>query len=130
MSGLQRALAVLAVATAASCSHETSPSLSIDVTGESLVATSTEPNAESLCCCRVRGNVRNTSSITVDVFIDFEATGAAGRLGTALDWVPSIPPGEQASFDAPGILAACQQVTTITPHHRISGHFFGKSGGQ
>jgi hypothetical protein len=125
------ALVVLLVTVAATgCSHETGPSLSVEVSGESLVPTSDVANAAAACCCRVRGSVRNTSSIAVDVFINFEVAGAAGPLGAALDWVPSIGPGEQSSFDAVGILAPCQQVTGLTPHHGLTGHFVGSSGGQ
>jgi hypothetical protein len=112
------------------CGHETGPSLSIAVANESLASSSTEANAASLCCCRVRGTVRNTSSIAVDVFIDYEATSAAGPLGPALDWVPNLGPGDEAAFDAPGILAPCKQVTGFTGRHRITGVFAGSSGGQ
>lgn len=127
--GRRSALTALVIATALTgCSHETGPSLSIAVEGEFLAPSSSVPNAESVCCCRVRGTVRNTSSISVHVNIRFEAAGATGPLGTAIDWVPNLVPGGQATFDAPGIIAPCAQVTTITGRHRITGDFAGSGG--
>jgi len=123
------ALVVLMVATAwTGCSHETGPSLSIEVESAILAPSSTAANAQSLCCCRVHGTVRNTSSIPVHININFDAAGAAGALGLAFDWVPNVAPGAQASFDAPGIIAPCSQVTSITGHHGITGVFVGSGG--
>ncbi|HET7293929.1 MAG TPA: hypothetical protein VFM88_16000 [Vicinamibacteria bacterium] len=109
-------------------SHETGPALSIEVEGETLVPSSSEPNASSLCCCRVRGTVRNTSSITIHANLNFDAGGAAGPLGTALDWVPNIAPGAGAPFVAVGISAPCSQVTTITGRHFLTGVYIGSGG--
>ena len=127
--GPRAAVVALMFATAWSgCSHETGPSLSIEVKGEVLAPSSSLPNAASLCCCRVRGTVRNTSSIAVHVNINFDAQSAAGFLGTAIDWVPNLAPGAQASFDAPGIIAPCAQVTAIKGRHGITGVFTGSGG--
>ena len=117
------AFATLIVGTAlTSCrSHETGPSLSVVVESETLVPSSSDANVASLCCCRVRGTVRNTSSIAVHINLNFEARGAGGPLGTALDWVPNVAPGAQAPFDAVGIVAPCAQVTAITGRHRLTG---------
>ncbi len=123
------ALATLTIGTAwTGCSHETGPSLSIAVESEFLAPSQSVPNAESVCCCRVRGTIRNTSSISVHVNINFDVQGSTGPLGTAIDWVPNVAPGAQASFDAPGIIAPCTQVTTITGRHRITGIFLGSGG--
>ncbi len=109
-----------------SCGHEMGPSLSVDVESERLVSTSSLPNAASLCCCRVRGNVRNTSSISVHVNLNFEARDPGdASLGTAIDWVPNLAPGASAPFDAAGILAPCSQVGTLTGRHRITGVYAG-----
>jgi hypothetical protein len=127
--GRRAAFAALMVATAwTGCSHETGPSLSIEVENAVLAPSSSIANAASICCCRVRGTVRNTSSITVDVNINFDSQGAAGGLGTAIDWVRNLESGAQASFDAPGIIAPCEQVTAITGRHRITGVFTGSGG--
>jgi len=111
------------------CKHETGPALSVEVEGETLAPTSSLANAASLCCCRVRGTVVNTSSIAVHVNINFDARAADGSgLGTALDWVPNLAPGARAPFDAAGILAPCSRVTSITGHHNITGVFTGSGG--
>ena len=129
MTGARAALVALMVATAwAGCSHETGPSLSVEVEEAVLVPSSSAPDATSLCCCRVHGTVRNTSSIEVHVNIVFDAQGTAGPLGPAIDWVPNVAPGALASFDAAGILGPCAQVTGITGRHRITGVFTGSGG--
>jgi hypothetical protein len=129
---LLRAAALAAMmigAASTSCSHETGPALSVEVEGETLAPTSALANAASLCCCRVRGTVRNTSSIAVHVNVNFDARGADGAgLGTALDWVPNLLPGARAPFDAAGILAPCSSVTSITGRHLITGVFTGSGG--
>ena len=109
-------------------SHETGPSLSMVVETTTLVPSSSEVDAASLCCCRVRGTLRNTSSITVHVNVNFDAQGATGLLGTALDWVPNVAPGALAPFEAVGISAACSQVTGITGRHFLTGVFVGSGG--
>jgi hypothetical protein len=108
------------------CHHETGPSLSIVVESRSLAPTLTEPNASSQCCCRVRGTVRNTSTIAVHVNVNFEARDADGRsLGTALDWIPNLAPDGRASFDAVGILGPCSVVKTLTDRHLLTGVYTG-----
>jgi hypothetical protein len=107
-------LAAAAAAVLAACSHTVGPSLSVSIEGRRLEPSSTVPNAANICCCRVRGSVKNTSSIAVNVEVRFHTKDATGKdLGTALDWVPSVPAGGTKSFDAAGIIAVCSQVASI-----------------
>ena len=133
--GLSRARAVLrpvALATVmmgaitTGCSHEMGPTLSFVVENEGLVPSSSLPNASSLCCCRVRGTVRNTSTIAVHINLNFEGRDANGvSLGTALDFVANLPPGGRAPFDAAGILAPCSRVVSLSRHHLVTGVYTG-----
>jgi hypothetical protein len=98
----------------AACKHTVGPSLVVSIEGRRLEPSSTVPNAVNICCCRVRGTVRNTSSIPVNVEVRFHTKDASGKdLGTALDWVPGIAAGGTKTFDAAGIIAVCSQVATI-----------------
>ncbi|RPJ84995.1 MAG: hypothetical protein EHM13_02450 [Acidobacteria bacterium] len=98
----------------AACKHTVGPSLTVVIEGRRLEPSSTVPNAANICCCRVRGTIRNTSTIAVNVEVRFHSKDSAGKdLGTALDWVPNIPAGASKTFDAPGIIALCSQVATI-----------------
>ena len=104
--------------------HQTGPSLSFVVETQNLAPTSTEPNAASVCCCRVRGTVRNTSSIPIHVNLNFDARTAAGAsLGSALDFAANIPPGASAPYDAAGIFGACAQVASVRANHLVTGVF-------
>jgi hypothetical protein len=106
--------------------HETGPSLTFTVEGESLAPSSTLPDAAAHCCCRVRGTVVNTSAISVHVNLNFQGRDAAGAsLGTAIDFVPNIPPGGRAEFEAAGITAACSRVARLEPVHHVTGVFVG-----
>jgi len=132
LPGGNAAAYLLALATGVaslSCrSHETGPALSISVEGENLVPTQDVANAAAVCCCRVRGSVRNTSSIPVHVNIFFDARGASGSLGAALDWVRNIDPGATKPYEAVGIVAACADVTSLTAQHSITGIYTGSGG--
>ncbi len=129
LSGARAALpplvfaAVMVAAILTGCSrHATGPSLSFAVESERLVPSSSLPNAASVCCCRVRGTVRNTSSIAVHLNLNFSGRdGRGASLGTALDFVPNVPPGGQASFDAAGIIAPCSQVASLGRQHFVTG---------
>jgi hypothetical protein len=116
------ALAVVLAAFAGCSDHETGPSLSFVVESQGLAASSTVPNASAVCCCRVRGTVRNTSSIPVHLNLNFDGRSASGAsLGTAMDFVANLPPGERASFEAVGIIAPCDQVATLVGRHNVTG---------
>lgn len=125
---LMRSLAIAAVAVAVSAcgEHETGPSLSFVVEGETLAPSSTLPDAAAQCCCRVRGTVVNTSSIAIHVNVNFQGRDAGGAsLGTALDFIPNIPPGGRAPFEAAGISAACARVASLDRSHNVTGVFLG-----
>jgi len=108
------------------CSHEMGPSLSFVVESEGLEPSSSLPNARSLCCCRVRGTVRNTSSIAVHVNLNFQGRdGSGASLGTAIDFVANVLPGDRASLDAVGILAPCSRVVSLSRQHLVTGVFTG-----
>lgn len=104
-------LAAGLAAVLAACKHTVGPTLTVAIEGRRLEPSSTVPNARNICCCRVRGTVRNTSSIPVNVEVRFHSRDANGKdLGTALDWVENVSPGASKPFDAPGIIALCSQV--------------------
>jgi hypothetical protein len=112
-------LAATALA-AGGCRHPTGPSLSVEIESARLVPTAQAAGAESLCCCRVRGTVLNTSGIPVHVSARFHATGEDGRaVGTALDFLPDVSPWERRLFDAVGIQEACARVSRIESIPRI-----------
>lgn len=119
MTPLSRVVVALVLAAAAAsflaaCKHTVGPSLNVTIENRRLEPSSTVPNAANICCCRVKGTVKNTSSVAVNVEVRFHTKDATGKdLGTALDWVPNIPAGGSKTFDAPGIIAICSQVASI-----------------
>jgi hypothetical protein len=106
------------------CQHETGPSLTFVVEDQRLEPTSSV--SSTLCCCRVKGHVRNTSSIVVNINLAFPATDAQNEsLGAALDFVEAVQPGELREFDAAGLFAPCPQVRNVTSSHQVTGVFVG-----
>jgi hypothetical protein len=119
------ALGALALA---ACSHLTGPPLSASIESQQLVPTSDFPDATALCCCRVRGTVRNTSSITAHISLRFHATNVEGQdVGTAMDYLVSVPAGESRAYDAAGIFEACSRVSSVTPDVLVVGLFEAQS---
>ena len=116
------ALALVAVAVG-SCSHETGPSLSAVIDSQRLVPTSTQPNASTLCCCRVQGTVRNTSSIAAHISLrwDVWVKDQAKASFQPLDFQPNVPAGASRAYDAAGLLAACSEVAKIEPNLQVIG---------
>ena len=107
------AAAVFVAVAFAACSHATGPSLTVTVVSRTLEPSSTVANASAICCCRVRGTIKNTSSITVNVDVRFQAKDKSGTsVGTALDWVPGIAAGQSKAYDAIGFTVVC---STIDP---------------
>ena len=107
-----------------SCKDTTGPALTADIGSYRLVPSSDVANASRICCCRVQGTVLNTSPITVHVSLQFRATGRDGSdIGTALDYVPDIPPGDSRPYDAPGIFQPCNQVASVEPDVLVVGLF-------
>jgi hypothetical protein len=108
------------------CHHETGPSLSFVVDSQALAPSSSLPNASSLCCCRVKGTVRNTSTIALHINLNFQGFDTSGALlGTAIDFVSNVPPGGKADFDAAGILAPCSRVVKLSGQHLVTGVYTG-----
>ena len=122
---VRAALVSLALAgSLGACQHQTGPSLSFVVEDQRLESTSTV--SSTLCCCRVKGHVRNTSSIVVNINLNFPAVDAQNNaLGSGLDFVEAVQPGQLRTFDAAGIFAPCSQVKTVTGVHQITGVFVG-----
>jgi hypothetical protein len=120
-----RALVVvglLAAVGSSSCSHTTGPSLTAEIVSEFLEPTSTIAGADTICCCRVQGVVRNTSSIPVHLDLSWTALDdGGGSLGTAMDVVANVEPGESRPFDAAGIFASCSRVAERKFYLRIIG---------
>ncbi|HEY3383782.1 MAG TPA: FxLYD domain-containing protein [Vicinamibacterales bacterium] len=109
------AAALVAAVAITACSQVTGPSLTVSIETRQLAPSSTAvANADTICCCHVRGTVKNTSSIPVHVDIRFHVKDSSGNDFTALDWVRDIPAGGSKPYDAAGIIAPCKQVTTIT----------------
>ena len=113
------------------CSHETGPALSAVVDEEYLAPTLEAPDAAQRCCCRVRGAIRNTSSIDVHVSLRWRITDLAGKdVGTAIDFVPNIKPGDSRAFDAAGIYTPCANVKTFERDVLVIGLYHDDTGGQ
>jgi hypothetical protein len=116
-----------------SCDHVTGPALSAEVVEETLVpsvdqgagAASTPPaDPNKVCCCRIEGSVRNTSSIPVNVSLRWKATNKdGGAIGTALSYVENIPVGEQKPFAAAGIFQSCSRVSHLERTQFVIGIF-------
>jgi hypothetical protein len=133
-----------------SCNHVVGPALSARIESVDLRPTATVDtiaNPSSICCCRVHGTVRNTSEIVVDVSLRFHVATLDGKCATppspwpgvgptpepvsdqngctAQDFQASVPPGASREFSAPGIFAACSNVSvpSILPDVRVIGHF-------
>jgi len=105
-----------------SCGHTTGLSLTAEIVSESLEPTSTIDGADTICCCRVQGVVRNTSSIPVHLDLSWAALDSSGgSLGTAMDVVANVDPGESRPFDAAGIFASCSRVVERKFYLRIIG---------
>ncbi len=105
------AIAIVVAASLLACTQAAGPSLSVAIEGQSLQPTdATQPG---LCCCRVVGNVRNTSSIPVNVETRFFATGPKSATLVAVDWVTNVAPNAAAPFNAPGFTVPCSQVSNV-----------------
>jgi hypothetical protein len=127
-----RSLVVLAVALAsygASCDHVAGPELSAEIETQVLVPTATEEEADPLepsaiCCCRVTGSVRNTSSIPINVSLRFNGYNVdGGAVGTAVAYVENIPAGGTGSYSAAGIFSACDRLSRVEASQFVLGVF-------
>jgi hypothetical protein len=108
---LVAALAVVAISQA--CNHITGPSLTAVIERRDLVPTSTSTAVDpsSICCCKVTGTIRNTSSVPVNISFRFVATNKDGKnVGTAVDWQANVDVNATRNFTADGIYEACSRV--------------------
>jgi len=113
----------------ASCDHVAGPELSAEIVSQDLLPTATieeaapfEPSA--ICCCRVTGSVRNTSSIPVNVSLRFNGFNLdGGAVGTAVAYVENIPPGGSGAYTAAGIFSACDRITRVEASQFVLGVF-------
>ena len=105
-----------------SCKHATGPSLSAVLESQSLSPTMPGDTTGARCCCRVTGTVRNTSSVGAHISLRFRANDRSGKdIGTAVDLVANVKPGEARPYDAAGILVPCSQVGKTEPDVLVIG---------
>jgi hypothetical protein len=113
----------------ASCDHVAGPALSAEIVAQDLVPTATVQEADpfapaDICCCRVDGRVRNTSSIPVNVSLRFNGYNQdGGAVGTAVAYVENVPAGGTSSFNAAGIFAACSHISRVEATQFVLGVF-------
>src|SRR5271169_4932099 len=137
--------ALVAMATGA-CSHTTGPSLSAQLVSQQLVPTITMPqivntsgvgpisDPASLCCCRVVGAVRNTSSVPVNLNLFFHATTTDGQCPgdvqntqngcTGQDSLVNVAAGATVNYSAAGILKPCSAVSAVSLDMTVTGIWF------
>jgi hypothetical protein len=132
VKNVTRALFVVVLAVSgygASCDHVVGPDLSAEIESQSLIPTATVEEADpfepsNICCCRVIGSVRNTSSIPVNVSLRFNATNLdGGAVGQAVAYVENIPVGGSKPYEAPGIFSACSRIGAVVPSEFVIGIF-------
>jgi len=81
-----------------------------------------EQAARNICCCLVVGTVKNTSSITAHIELQFPATTSQGQnAGVAVDLEKNVDSQIVRAFSAVGIQAACNtlSLTQITADQRV-----------
>lgn len=136
MSGtlvVQKAIAGAAAVlllTLGGCEHPTAPPLSIAVEGEALAPTSDLAGANTTCCCRVRGFVRNTSAIPLNVRLDYIGYRADGTPvpGQGIAVIVQLPEGGRRAFDAPGLFESCAGIARTTRIETLRGIFLPPEG--
>lgn len=122
-------VALAVVGYGASCDHVAGPELSAEIVSRDLMPTATAEEADpfapaDICCCRVRGLVRNTSSIPVNVSLRFNGYNRdGGNVGTAVAYVENIPPGGTGTYDAASLFSACSRITRVEATQFVLGVF-------
>lgn len=118
------AVLTLALAGAAACDFTTGPDLVVEFTtqaGQAVppaapVLQSTAAGGENfICCCRVIGRAINASEVPVHVTLKFEAfqDGEEDPIGTAVQFLDAMQPGEDRDVAAPGFLRACDTIDEV-----------------
>lgn len=119
------AASAAALALAAACSNPVGPPLSVEVVSQRLVptasATATGPQIgapivpANICCCRVKGEVRNTGTVTSHIqlvwMLNPQARLARPSVGQGRDFLRDVMPGETRTFDAAGLFEACSKLS-------------------
>ena len=152
MKGLRRTRALVGLAAGAvawACTHTTGPSLSAELVSKQLVPTLTLPqivntsavggteDPASMCCCRVQGTVRNTSSVAVNINMFFHATTTDGQCPglventqggcTGQASLVNVAAGATADYSAAGILKPCDSVSSVALSMTVTGIWFPTS---
>jgi hypothetical protein len=70
-----------------------------------------EQASRNICCCLVVGTVKNTSSITAHIELQFPATSLGQNVGTAVDLEKDVASQAVRAFSAVGIQAACNKLS-------------------
>lgn len=114
----------LALLAGSACDHVQGPSLSAVIESQSLAPSATTANAASICCCRVKGTARNTSSIPVNISLRFRGKNAqGGDVGVGVAYLQNVPAGGRADYDAAGIFEACAKVAKVEASLEVQGLF-------
>lgn len=107
------AAVALAGALAMACQNGvTGPSLSATIQTISLSPTVKLPAGENICCCHVVGTVKNNSSVTAHIRLEFTAKKDGGTIGQAMVLEKEVGSGAVRSFEAPGMFAPCSSIDT------------------
>jgi len=117
---MSRQLAVLAVAClgagalSISCedavveSFTDGPSLKVEVDSLALAPTGSDPGG---CCCTIVGRAVNLSAVAVHATIKVEAFATeSAPIGTAVDFMEDLQPGEERRIRASGLLMPCSTI--------------------
>ena len=121
---LPLAASAAALALAGACTNLVGPPLTVEVLSQRLEptasATSTTPQfgapivPAAICCCRVKGQVRNTGTVTSHIELTWELSPSArltrASIGQARDFLRDVQPGETRTFDAAGLFEACNKI--------------------
>ena len=85
-----------------------------DDTGDPFTLQATTGNP-AFCCCRVAGRVVNESTVPIHALLKFHACedGELFRIGTAVEFVAEVVPGEDRQFSATGLLMPCDDIDRV-----------------
>lgn len=105
------------------CDHFTGPGLTVAVDSEALTPSASVPEARTICCCHVKGFVRNTTTIPVYVRLSWQGTHANGLpvSSAALDTVKDLAPGERRAFLGIGFEEPCAGISAIVRTTEVKG---------
>ena len=69
----------------------------------------------AFCCCRVVGRLVNRSTVSIHALLKFKACDDNELLpiGTAIDFIQRVVPGEDRPFSATGLVRPCNDVDRV-----------------